>query len=119
MNRVTKRDENGMLFVDGLSWLEVIRALTHAISKLEQCEDACDAPCLVASFMDGDLGPVKYRLIDEARSVWQCEECSHIAQFEANGPISNGWIVCPCCARMIADDSEDVLDEEDDDENQC
>lgn len=38
MSRVTKRDENGMLFVGGLSWLEVIRALTHAMSKLEQYE---------------------------------------------------------------------------------
>ena len=111
MSRVTKRDENGMLLVDGLSWLEAIRALTHAISKLEQCEDACDAPCLVASFMDGDLGPVKYRLIDEARSVWQCERCGHITQFEADGPTENGWHVCPSCVSMITPEPEDEEDE--------
>lgn len=114
MSRVTKRDENGMLFVGGLSWLEVIRALTHAMSKLEQYERVYPAPHLLASYLDSDLGPVHYRLIDEEHNIWQCEECSHIAQFEANGPISNGWTVCPCCARMIADDSEAVLDEEDD-----
>lgn len=119
MSRVTKRDENGMLFVDGLSWLEAIRALTHAMSKLEQYESVYPAPHLLMSYLDSDLGPVHYRLIDEAHSVWQCENCSHIAPFEANGPISNGWAVCPCCARMIADDSEAVLDEEDDDEDQC
>ena len=119
MSRVTKRDENGMLFVDGLSWLEAIRALTHAMSKLEQYESVYPAPHLLASYLDSDLGPVHYRQIDEEHNIWQCEECSHIAQFEANGPISNGWTVCPCCARMIANDTEAVLDEDDDNENQC
>ena len=61
MSRVTKRDENGMLFVGGLSWLEVIRALTHAMSKLEQYEHVYPAPHLLVSYLDSDLGPVHYR----------------------------------------------------------
>lgn len=114
MSRVTKRDENGMLFVDGLSWLEAIRALTHAMSKLEQYERVYTDPHLLASYLGSNLGPVHYRLIDEKHNVWQCERCGHITQFEADGPMENGWHVCPCCARMIADDTEAVLDEEDD-----
>lgn len=114
MSRVTKRDENGMLFVEGLSWLEAIRALTHAMSKLEQYERVYPNPNLLVSYLNSDLGPVHYRLIDDEHNVWQCESCGHITKFEADGPISNGWTVCPCCARMIADDSEAVLDEEDD-----
>ncbi len=116
MSRQTYREPNGRWGVKGISWAEIPDGLYGALYKLMDYEDVCDSPRRVASYMDSDLGPVRYQLIDEAHNVWQCPECGHIAQFEANGPISNGWAVCPCCARTIADDSEAVLDEEDDDE---
>ena len=116
MSRQTYREPSGRWGVKGISWPEIPDRLYGALYKLMDYEDVCDSPRRVASYMDSDLGPVRYQLIDEAHNVWQCPECGHIEQFEANGPISNGWSVCPCCARMIADDSEAVLDEEDDDE---
>ncbi len=114
MNRITKRTPDGRLSIGGTSWEDITSALRCALYKLKDYEEICSSPRILASYMDGDLGPVRYHLIDEEHSIWRCEECGHIAQFEANGPISNGWNVCPCCARMIADDSEAVLDEEDD-----
>lgn len=119
MSKLIYREPDGRWGVKGVPWSEIPDGLYGALCKLHDYEEVCDSPRRVASFMDSDLGPVRYRLLDGVRSVWQCEECSHIAQFEANGPISNGWTVCPCCARMIADDTEAVLDEEDDNENQC
>ena len=119
MSKLIYQEPNGNWGVKGVPWEAIPDGLYGALYKLKDYEEACDSPRLVESVMDGGLGPVRYHLIDEARSVWQCENCSHIAQFEANGPISNGWTVCPCCARMIADDTEAVLDEEDDNENQC
>ena len=119
MSKLICQEPNGNWGVKGVPWAEIPDGLYGALYKLRDYEAVCDSPRLVESFMDGDLGPVHYRLIDEEHNIWQCEECSHIAQFEANGPISNGWTVCPCCARMIANDTEAVLDEEDDNENQC
>lgn len=116
MNRITKVTPDGSWSVANVPWAEIPDGLYGALYKLKDYEDICSFPRIVASYMDDDLGPVRYRLIDETHSIWQCENCSHIAPFEANGPISNGWNVCPCCARMIADDSEAVLDEEDDHE---
>lgn len=119
MSKLIYQEPNGNWGVKGVPWAEIPDGLYGALYKLRDYEAVCDSPRLVESFMDGDLGPVHYHLIDEEHNIWQCENCSHIAPFEANGPISNGWTVCPCCARMIADDTEAVLDEEDDDEDQC
>ena len=116
MSRVTFRETSGKWGVKGVSWDEVPDGLYGALCKLRDYEDVCESPRLVASHMDSDLPPVQYRLIDKPHNVWQCAECGHIERFEADGPITDGWTVCPSCARKIADDSEAVLDEEDDDE---
>ena len=84
MSKWIYREPNGNWGVKGVPWAEIPDGLYGALYKLHDYEE-----------------------------VWQCENCSYIAQFEANGPISNGWTVCPCCASMIADDTEAVLDEED------
>lgn len=41
--------------------------------------------------------------IDADHGVWQCSGCGHIARFEANDPIDNGWTVCPACAGKITE----------------
>lgn len=111
MSRVTKRDENGMLFVDGLSWLKAMRAIVYVTSRLNKYEPSYKATHMLASCFDSDLGPVHYRLIDEEHNIWQCERCGHITQFEADGPMENGWHVCPSCVSMITPEPEDKEDE--------
>ena len=42
-----------------------------------------------------------YKLVDEDNNNWECEVCGHMERFEADGPIENGWNVCPVCAVPI------------------
>lgn len=112
--RATYQDANGNWGVKGVSWAEIPDGLYGALYKLRDYENVCDSPRRVASYLDRDLAPVRYRLIDEARNIWQCPECSYITQFEADGPEENGWNVCPCCVRAIATEPEES--EADDDE---
>ncbi|HIX89916.1 MAG TPA: hypothetical protein H9845_03345 [Candidatus Agathobaculum pullicola] len=69
MSKLIYREPNGNWGVKGVSWAEIPDGLYGALYKLKDYEEACDSPHLVASFMDGNLGPVRYRLIDEAHSV--------------------------------------------------
>ena len=114
MSKLIYREPNGNWGVKGVPWAEIPYGLYGALYKLKDYEGACDSPRLVASFMDGNLGPVHYRLIDEEHNIWQCEECGYIAPFEADGPEENGFNCCPYCGKII-----DGPDEEDDDEDQC
>ncbi len=111
MGRLTWKTPDGVWGVKGVEWGEVPQALYGPLCKLKDYEDVCDSPRVAESYLDGDLGPVQYRLIDREHNVYQCGECGHIARFEADGPHENGWNTCPSCARMIAD-----APEEDDDE---
>lgn len=49
----------------------------------------------------------KYRRINQERPVYQCGECMHLAEFEADGPFENMWDFCPYCGRRIVG-QEDV-----------
>ena len=42
-----------------------------------------------------------YKLKDETHNAWECEICGYITSFEADGPMENGWNVCPVCAVPI------------------
>lgn len=113
MSKLIYQEPNGNWGVKGVPWAEIPDGLYGALYKLKDYEETGINPAQARTLTD-DGSLAVWTCVDEEHNVWQCEECSHIAQFEANGPISNGWTVCPCCARMIADDTEAVLDEEDD-----
>lgn len=111
MSKLIYRESNGNWGVKGVSWAEIPDGLYGALYKLMDYEDICSSPSVLQCYMDDDLGPVRYRLIDEAHSVWQCERCGHITQFEADGPTENGWHVCPSCVSMITPEPEGEEDE--------
>ena len=46
-----------------------------------------------------------YRMINVEKNIWQCENCLHLAQFEADGPFENLWDYCPYCGRKIEGDN--------------
>ena len=52
----------------------------------------------------------KYRLIDEVSNTCMCQDCGFMASFEADGPVENGWNVCPHCGGVILRPDEDCGD---------
>nr|DAL41621.1 MAG TPA_asm: hypothetical protein [Caudoviricetes sp.] len=42
-----------------------------------------------------------YTCVDEAHDAWTCGKCGYIEDFEADGPVENGWRFCPACGREI------------------
>lgn len=42
-----------------------------------------------------------YRCIDKEHDAWVCEKCGRIENFEADGPVENGFEFCPGCGRKI------------------
>lgn len=48
----------------------------------------------------------KYICIDEEHNTYQCDECGHIATFEADGPTENGWNLCPSCGGTLEHEEE-------------
>ena len=52
----------------------------------------------------------RFRLADRGHNVWQCDQCLFLAAFEADGPVENGWNVCPHCSRLV--DGQEEPDEE-------
>lgn len=72
---------------------------TYIIAGLNH-EGYCDVPRLDETLWDV-LGYVRYTCEDKLNNVWKCIHCSHLAQFEADGPYENGWDFCPHCGGEI------------------
>ena len=49
-----------------------------------------------------------YKCVDKANNNWMCEVCYHMEKFEADGPIENGWNVCPVCLTPLRRGEDDV-----------
>ena len=42
-----------------------------------------------------------YTCADREHDAWICGACGYIEDFEADGPVENGWRFCPACGREI------------------
>lgn len=42
-----------------------------------------------------------YSCVDREHDAWQCGRCGYIENFEADGPVENGWNFCPGCGKEI------------------
>ncbi len=51
--------------------------------------------------MDMENEKTVYTCVDEAHDAWTCGKCGYIEDFEADGPVENGWRFCPACGREI------------------
>ena len=65
MSKMIYREPNGNWGVKGVPWAEIPDGLYGALYKLMDYEDICSSPSVLQCYMDDDLGPVRYRLIDE------------------------------------------------------
>lgn len=43
----------------------------------------------------------RYLLVDEEHFVYKCENCGHLHEFEADGPLENDFNYCPKCGLKI------------------
>lgn len=41
-----------------------------------------------------------YTCVDQEHNTWS-SSCGLLSTFEVDGPIENGWNVCPACGREI------------------
>lgn len=49
-----------------------------------------------------------YTCVDKEHDAWTCGACGYIEDFEADGPVENGWRFCPACGREIEADGHDA-----------
>lgn len=42
-----------------------------------------------------------YSCVDREHDAWRCGQCGYIENFEADGPVENGWNLCPGCGKEI------------------